>query len=138
MTPEWVIPNLLAKSARPGRELGRDCKVPCEVVDAWLDKLREMQVKSIICLLEEEQIMSCYPDIPGGLLNYYCFQGFQIAHFSLLDPEEIERAEKLMEECLEKIFQAFQELQKPLLIHCSAGRYRSVIAVNYILEKLNK
>jgi len=132
--PEWVIPGVLAKSARPGRELGRDLKVPKSVVDNWIEKVKTMGIKSIICLLEEEQMEYFYEDLPGGLLSYYQENGLEVAHVSLPDPEKDPRSWEMLEKSLEKAWQVFQSLPKPVLVHCSAGKNRSEKVTKFICD----
>ncbi len=138
MKPEWVIPGILAKSARPGRELGRDLKVPKPVVDSWIEKVKTMGIKSIICLLEKEQMEYFYEDLPRDLLSYYRENGFEVAHIPLSDPEKDPRGWKVLEKNLEKTWQAFQSLPKPVLVHCSAGKNRSERVAKFICDHFSQ
>ncbi len=137
MGPEWVISGVLAKSARPGRELGREAKVPREVVDRWLEVVREMGVRSIICLLDEDDLACYYEDVPGGLLDYYRQNAFGVAHLSIEDPEHHPEGWEALEKSLEQAWQVFQALPKPVLVHCSAGKTRSRKVAEYICKKFS-
>lgn len=132
--PQWVIPGVLARSARPGRPLGPYTDVPRDDVDKWLAVLREMGVNSIICLLDDKHLC-LYNDLPKGLVEYYRASGFQTAHIMVRDPV---LGGKVTDSALEKTWEAFQALPKPVLVHCSAGRDRTGKAVEYLLKKLEQ
>lgn len=130
--PKWVIENLLARSARPGRELGMDIDVPRDTVDEWLNKLRRMGVRSIICLLDDEHLIY-YKDLSVQLVDYYWKAGFTVAHIPVRDPVS---GGRFAESSLAETWQAFQKLPKPVLVHCSAGRDRTGKVIDYLLSKL--
>lgn len=83
--PQWVIPGVLARSARPGRALGPYEEAPKEEVDSWLAVLRGMGILSIICLLDDKHLC-LYKDLPEGLVEYYRACGFHAAHIMVRDP----------------------------------------------------
>lgn len=130
--PQWVIPGVLVRSARPGRPLGPYTDVPREEVDRWLAVVREMDVKSIICLLDDKHLC-LYSDLPGGLVEYYRKNGFEAIQIMVRDPV---LGGKVTDAALQKTWNAFQKLAKPVLVHCSAGRDRTGRAVEYLLNKL--
>ena len=124
--PEWVLPELLAKSPRPGYP-GRE-GTSKEVVDEWIENIRAMGVRSIICFLSDHQL-AFYSDLPSGLIQYYRDAGFDVAHI----PEDDYKSPPLSEEGVREAVASFERLQKPVLVHCSAGLARTGMAIDAIL-----
>jgi protein tyrosine phosphatase (PTP) superfamily phosphohydrolase (DUF442 family) len=124
--PEWVLPELLAKSPRPGYP-GRE-GTSKEVVDEWIENIRAMGVRSIICFLSDHQL-AFYSDLPSGLIQYYRDAGFDVAHI----PEDDYKSPPLSEEGVREAVASFERLQKPALVHCSAGLARTGMAIDAIL-----
>ena len=124
--PEWVLPELLAKSPRPGYP-GRE-GTRKEVVDEWIADVRAMGVRSIICFLSDHQL-AFYSDLPSGLIQYYRDAGFDVAHI----PEDDYKSPPLSEEGAREAVASFERLQKPALVHCSAGLARTGMAIDAIL-----
>ena len=125
---EWVIENRLAKSARPGYS-GE--QVSQAEVDAWLDELKQQGIKSIICLLGYDQL-PFYESLPTDLIPYYRQQGFQVEHIPARDYQ----APPLSQEQLGRVWNAYNALLKPTLVHCSAGKDRTGAAVHHIQAML--
>ena len=124
--PEWVLPELLAKSPRPGYP-GRE-GTSKEVGDEWIENVRAMGVRSIICFLSDHQL-AFYSDLPSGLIQYYRDAGFDVAHI----PEDDYKSPPLSEEGVRESVAAFERLEKPVLVHCSAGLARTGMAIDAIL-----
>ena len=124
--PEWVLPELLAKSPRPGYPESEG--ISKEAVDEWIENIRAMGVRSIICFLSDHQL-AFYSDLPSGLIQYYRDAGFDVAHI----PEDDYKSPPLSEEGVRESVVAFERLEKPVLVHCSAGRARTGVAIDAIL-----
>ena len=129
--PEWVLPELLAKSPRPGYP-GRE-GTSKEVVDEWIENVRAMGVRSIICFLSDHQL-AFYSGLPSGLIRYYRDAGFDVAHI----PEDDYKSPPLSEEGVRESVAAFERLEKPVLVHCSAGLARTGRAIDAILVNEGK
>ena len=85
----------------------------------------------IVCVFTDEQVRRvCLDD---GLLARYRDEGLHVIHFNALDS----RTPPFHPHQLPPIHEAFVELPKPVLIHCSLGKDRTGQAVEYILERLS-
>lgn len=94
-----------------------------------------MYIKSIVCLLTLDQL-GYYAQLPEGLLEYYRKQGFRVEHIPITDPHDDQaRGQQELSDNLERIYQTFLSLPKPVLIHCSAGKDRTGPAVGYIVKR---
>ena len=129
--PRWVLENNLARSSRPGYGGEKGQPVPKSEVDDWMMEAKELGIVSIICLLGEDQL-NFYDELPGGLVSYYRSFGFAVEHVPALDHQD----PPLTDNHLERIWSAYQSLEKPVLIHCSAGVDRTGMAVQYIQKRL--
>lgn len=139
----WIIPNQLACSQRPLRDdpkFGGYTPLPLEarsLVIKWVKRIKEMGIRSIICLLEERQLEYYY--VRGGLnlhsrglLGYYESQGFNVRHFPMTDYQ------RPNESYMQKVLEAFNELPKPVLLHCSAAIDRTTPVAAFIASHYEK
>ena len=128
----WVIKGQLARGPRAGYSRENQ-PVPRDAVEAWVRQVKQQGIRSILCLLDEDQLL-LYDGLPGGLLAHYREQGFEVAHV----PERDHQSPPLSKAKCLQAWEAYQALPKPVLIHCSAGIDRTGWAVLYIKEQLGR
>jgi protein-tyrosine phosphatase len=129
----WVIHDKLARGRRPGYSGERGRSVPCAEVDAWMLEARTFGIKSIICLLSDDQL-PLYDQLPNGLIAHYRAGGFAVEPV----PARDHQYPPLSDEDLQKIWTAYNKLPKPVLVHCSAGVDRTGLAIGHIQNKLQE
>jgi len=129
---DWVIPGLLARGCRPGYTGERAVQVSQDAVDAWLSQARELGIRSIICLLADDQL-TLYAALPTDLISYYRENGSAVEHIPARDHQH----PPLTDHQLAAVWEAYQRLPKPVLVHCSAGIDRTGRAIEHIIHRLN-
>ena len=95
----------------------------------------KMGLRSVICLLGQPEV-SLYdrPDLDGGgLFGYYRTLGLEVVYVEADDYQ----TPPLSAGQLETVWQAYRRLDKPVLVHCSAGRDRTGAAAAHILSQLD-
>ena len=130
---EWVREGELARSPRPGYAPGMEGTVTREAVERWAAHVRGLGVASIICLLDRDQLPLYDRTLPGGLLRFYQEAGFAVAHIPT--PDGLMRPFTAAQ--LERAWESFLRLPKPVLVHCSAGHDRTGRVVTHILNRLS-
>ena len=131
--PNWVVEGVIATSPRPGFTPGPEHTVVDGIVEAWVDEAREFGIASIICLIGADQLWLYRRSVPEGLIERYRSAGFEVCHIPTVD----QQTHPFTDEEYEFAWESFQELPKPVLVHCSAGMDRTGRVVRYILERLD-
>ena len=104
----WEIQDKLARSHRPGYLGERRRTVSRDEVDEWLEEVRAFGIKSIICLLSDDQL-PFYGQLPGGgLIAYYQSEGFEVKHVAARDHQD----PPLSKGHLRSIWAAYKKLPK--------------------------
>ncbi|MFH1140644.1 MAG: tyrosine-protein phosphatase [Chloroflexota bacterium] len=129
--PQWVIEGVLAQSQRPGYPVDRPSR---RKVQEWAGAVLGMGIKSVLCIIDYTQLAHYdRPNLKGGsLFGYYRSLGLKVEHIYAEDY----KIPPLSIEELEAAWSAFQRLERPVLIHCSAGKDRTGAAVIYILSQM--
>ena len=140
----WVIDRKLACAARPLRYHhiygGRGKTLPAEAkpeLDKWLERVKNEGIASIICFVSEKELAHYSQLLPDRmtLIDYYKSVGFQVHHMPWSDPAYSGYAnfEAEVEEKRSVLLEAYGQLPKPVLVHCSAAIDRSPRVVAYVV-----
>jgi len=132
--PNWALEGLLATSPRPGFRPGPEHSVPHQVVEHWIEATQTFGIRSIICLIANDQLWLYRRSVPQGLLTRYREAGFEVAHIPTLDQQTV----PFTPEQYNEAWEAFQRLPKPVLVHCSAGMDRTGRIVRHILDQMSQ
>lgn len=144
----WVIPDRLACAHRPLRHhpqfggSGKD--LPPEAsqkVREWVDRIKLEDIQSVISLMHQKELRHyARLDLDAkDLIDFYRKSGFEVRHIPWEDPAHRAAAGYSFQEELDRVqvkaLRAFDDLPKPILLHCSAGIDRSSPVAAYIWAK---
>ena len=145
----WVIPQKLACAHRPMRHHpkfgGSGKRLPPEdgpEVIQWVKRIADQGFRGLICLMHPKEIAHYsglslgVPDIP----ELYRSMGLNVCHLPWDDPAHRPvRARATFQDELLRIraeaLNCFDQLPKPILLHCSAGIDRSSPVCAYIYQE---
>ncbi|MGE0599877.1 MAG: tyrosine-protein phosphatase [Dehalococcoidia bacterium] len=130
--PNWVLEGMIATSPRPGFTPGPELMVHDQVVDDWIAEARKFGIRSVMCLIGNDQLWLYRKAAPEGLLERYRREGFSVCHI----PTQDQQTHPFTPEEYEHAWESFQRLPKPVLVHCSAGMDRTGRIVRHILEQM--
>ncbi len=148
----WVIPGALACAHRPLRhhhEYGGSRRdLPPEATGAvvhWVDRIIGAGFRSVICLMHPKEVAH-YSALNLGaadLIAYYRMRGLQVCHKPWDDPAHRPLGQRAsFESELRRIrtesLECFDQLPKPVLLHCSAGIDRSSPVAAFIWNQRSK
>ena len=79
---QWVLPGIMARSCRP---CYNDDIPTILLVKKWLEEVAGMKIKSVLCLLSQEQLDEFYGANGIQLLDLYRKNGLIVGHVPVPD-----------------------------------------------------
>jgi hypothetical protein len=144
----WVIPGALACAHRPLRHHptygGSGASVSATAKPLlldWVTQLRLEGVKSIISFMHARDLR-CYEEIgfdEADILEFFEAHGFKVVRLPWEDPAHSRTDSRLKEakreEMCKAALEAYDSVEKPVVLQCSAGVDRSSPAAAYIWQR---
>ena len=117
-----IIPNILYQGSRPGYYCSNRFKLNLHHIYDDVSMLQDRGVKSILCLLQEGEMQRYYN---FDLLEKYRDFKFAVYSYPVNDDKYMNSMKKETHFDINHIWRIFEELPKPVYLHCSAGAMRS-------------
>ena len=141
----WPIPDRLACAHRPlrhdpayGGSARNLSSSATPLLKEWVNKIHGFGIRSIICLMHKNEL-SFYSQLNLGvsdLIEFYRLSGFSVCHIEWEDPHHSKTPPAIIERKKDEVrrlaLRAYDEMTKPVLIHCSAGIQRSAPIAAFI------
>ena len=141
----WVLSGRLACAHRPLRHhphFAGSAKnlspAAAPFVIEWASTIVRSGFRSIISLMHQTEL-AYYAQLPLGaadLIEFYRHSGLAVSHIEWVDPAHSKTQPKAILKKRDavriKALAAYDELPKPVLLHCSAGIQRSAPVAAYI------
>ncbi|MDX2463262.1 MAG: tyrosine-protein phosphatase [Porticoccus sp.] len=121
----WVEKGMLARSSRPGYP---DKNVSLNTLNETVAMWKTQGIKSIVCLLSDNEIRMYYKSINSNLIEFYKAKGFEVFHQSI---EDYLNPPVSNDELIE-IKSEYKLMTQPVMVHCGAGQDRTGQVVEYI------
>jgi hypothetical protein len=143
----WPIPGELACSQRPLRdhpEYQESNPLPVQsfpLINNWIRRVRDSGIRSIMCLLTPHPVATIRwlaRSWPPRSVSRRRLYGSHLPVFDEVHPEDTNGCLALGEPLFAQAYEAFKELPKPVLLHCSAGIDRSSPVAAQIVVRSNK
>ncbi len=141
----WVIPEALACAHRPlrynrlyGGSVRNLAPEATPLIYEWAELIELSGIQSIISLMHDTEL-EFYRALDlnaSTLVEFYRARGFSVAHIPWEDPAHSKSnavtITRKRNQVRRDALQAYDSLQKPVLLHCSAGEQRSAPVAAYI------
>ena len=145
----WVIPQTLACAHRPLRRHpqygGAQRDLPAEaapLVLAWVRRMKAEGIRSVVCLIGDRELRHYLLSDVGAsdLIELYRKEGLDVWRVHWEDPAHpaVSTGPSYEEQLLEtraEALKAFDQLPKPVLLHCSSGIQRSSPVAAFIFSQ---